>query len=230
FRRDTKRRFHLSSQSSMLVLPLPTAATLLLFMTAGLALNVAPGPDMLYVIARSTAEGRRAGIVSSLGIAVGALVHMTLVAAGVSSLLLAVPLAYDVVRYAGAAYLVYLGVRVLLSRADAEGGARVKPAPLGVIFRQGVVTNVLNPKVALFFLAFLPQFVDPSRGSVPAQLVFLGLLFNLSGTTVNIIVALLASGAGEWSRGRIGGAAWLRRLPGVVFIALGIRLAVMRRA
>ena len=156
-------------------------------MTAGLALNLTPGPDMLYVAARGAAEGRRAGVVSALGIGAGTLVHITALALGLSALLAAVPLAYDAVRYAGAAYLVYLGVRALLARreegasvADAPSsgaGARraTEPPPpgrLAALFRQGVVTNVLNPKVALFFLAFLPQFVDPARGSPAAPLGF----------------------------------------------------------
>jgi threonine/homoserine/homoserine lactone efflux protein len=208
---------------------MPSTASLLVFMTATLALNLTPGPDMLYVIARSTAEGRRAGIVSSLGIAAGSLVHMTLVAAGLGSLLLAVPYAYDAVRLLGAAYLLYLGIRALASAGGPTGAPRVERAGLWAVFRQGVVTNVLNPKVALFFLAFLPQFVDRSQGGVAAQLVFLGLLFNLSGTTVNACVALLASRAGDWSRSRVGAAPWVRRLPGVVFVGLGLRLAFMRR-
>jgi threonine/homoserine/homoserine lactone efflux protein len=201
---------------------------LALFVTAGLALNVTPGPDMLYVVARSTGEGRRAGIVSALGIAAGSLVHLALVVGGVAGLLLAVPAAYEVVRWAGAAYLVYLGVRSLMAASRAED-ARPAPASLGAIFRQGVVTNVLNPKVAVFFLAFLPQFADPARGGVEAQLVFLGLLFNVTGTAVNVAVALAAARVGTWSRARGGAGAWLRRLPGAVFIALGLRLAFARR-
>jgi threonine/homoserine/homoserine lactone efflux protein len=207
-----------------------------LFMAATLALNLTPGPDMLYVIARSAGEGRAAGVVSALGIAAGCLVHTFAVALGLSSVLLAVPVAYDAVRYAGAAYLVYLGVRALV-RPSAGGGAPPAPAPLGAVFRQGVVTNVLNPKVALFFLAFLPQFVDPARGNVALYLVALGVLFNVSGTLVNLVVAVAASSAaraaGRWEQGhgvRVGArpARW-QRLTGVVFIGLGVRLALMQR-
>ena len=210
----------------------PAPADLLVFMAATLALNLTPGPDMLYVVARSAGEGRGAGVVSALGIAVGSLVHMTAVAVGLSQLLLAVPLAYDVVRWAGAAYLIWLGVRALSGRGAAAEGPRVERATRAAVFRQGVITNVLNPKVALFFLAFLPQFVDARRGSVAAQLVVLGLLFNLSGTTVNVLVALLASRAAAWSRGRDdrGPGVWsLRRLSGAVFVGLGIRLAFLGR-
>ncbi|HET9450008.1 MAG TPA: LysE family translocator, partial [Aggregicoccus sp.] len=194
-----------------------------------LALNVTPGPDMLYVIARSASEGRRAGVASALGIAGGTVFHTLAVVLGLSSLLLAVPFAYDAVRLGGAAYLVYLGLRALLRPAAAGEGPRVERASLWAIFRQGVVTNVLNPKVALFFLAFLPQFVDPARGSVPGQLLLLGVLFNVSGTLVNLAVALAASGAGQWGRSRLGSSALLQRLTGVVFVGLGVRLALQRR-
>ncbi|MBF5044547.1 LysE family translocator [Aggregicoccus sp. 17bor-14] len=203
---------------------------LLLFMGATLALNVTPGPDMLYVIARSASEGRRAGVASALGIAGGTVFHTLAVVLGLSSLLLAVPFAYDAVRLGGAAYLVYLGLRAILRPAGASAGTqRVAPASLWAIFRQGVVTNVLNPKVALFFLAFLPQFVDPARGRVPLQLLLLGVLFNASGTLVNLAVALAASGAGRWGRARVGGSALLQRLTGVVFVGLGVRLALQQR-
>src|SRR5215217_5961460 len=151
-------------------------------MGASLALNVTPGPDMLYVIARSTGEGRTAGVVSALGIGAGTLVHVAALALGLSALLTAVPLAYDVVRWAGAAYLTWLGVRAIRDARRGTTAREVPPAPLSVVFRQGVVTNVLNPKVALFFLAFLPQFVDPARGNPALQVVALGLLFDTTGT------------------------------------------------
>jgi threonine/homoserine/homoserine lactone efflux protein len=204
-------------------------ASLALFLGATLALNVTPGPDMLYVLARSAAEGRRAGVASALGIAGGTVFHTLAVVLGLSSLLLAVPFAYDAVRLGGAAYLVYLGLRALLRPAGADKAPRVERASLWAVFRQGVVTNVLNPKVALFFLAFLPQFVDPARGSVPAQLLLLGVLFNVSGTLVNLGVALAASGAGQWGRSRLGSSALLQRLTGLVFVGLGVRLALQRR-
>jgi len=201
---------------------------LLIFLGAGLALNLTPGPDMLYVAARSTSEGRRAGVVSALGIGAGTLVHIAALALGLSALLAAVPLLYDVVRLGGAAYLVWLGLRALLRPAAAHDAAPPPPAPLTTIFRQGVVTNVLNPKVALFFLAFLPQFVDPARGSAAAQIVALGLLFDTSGTIVNVLVALAASRAGgALRRGRA--ARVLHRVTGGVFLLLGARLALEGR-
>lgn len=198
-------------------------------MAAGLALNVAPGPDMLYVAARSTSEGRSAGIVSSLGIATGTLVHITAVALGLSALLATVPVAYAVVRIGGAVYLMYLGVRAFASHSPGPM-QQVARAPLAAIFRQGVITNVLNPKVALFFLAFLPQFVDPSRGSPAAQIVVLGLIFDTSGTLVNVAVALGASGAAERMRANRRMGNIMRKVTGTVFIGLGMRLALSTRS
>jgi RhtB (resistance to homoserine/threonine) family protein len=208
---------------------LPDANTLLLFMTAALALNVTPGPDMLYVVARSVSEGRAAGVISSFGIAAGSLVHTLAVALGLAGLLRAVPIAFEIVKWVGAAYLIWLGVRALRRHGKVVGPSSVTPASRGAVFRQGMLTNLLNPKVALFFLAFLPQFVDPERGPVALQVISLGLLFNLSGTLVNIVVAVLASGAGAWSRRRFGESVFLRRLTGVLFIGLGVRLALLER-
>ena len=204
---------------------------LLIFLAAGLALNVTPGPDMLYVIARSSSEGRNAGIASALGIGAGTLVHIAALALGLSALLAAVPLAYDAIRWAGAAYLVWLGVRAIREASDAAERVALEPASPGAIFRQGMLTNVLNPKVALFFLAFLPQFVDPDRGSAVLQIIALGLLFDLSGTIVNIVVALAASRMAGWGRqangaGQTKRVVMLRRLTGAIFIALGARLAL----
>ncbi|HEX5438626.1 MAG TPA: LysE family translocator [Gemmatimonadaceae bacterium] len=207
---------------------MPTLSTLLVFMAAGLALNLTPGPDMLYVIARSAGGGRRAGIVSALGIATGTLVHITLVAAGLAGVLRTVPLAFDVVKYTGAAYLVYLGVRALMSREHVAHAASLPPASLAVLYRQGIVTNVLNPKVALFFLALLPQFVDPTRGPIAPQIVLLGMLFNTSGTLVNCAVAAGTGALSGWARERARGVTALRRLIGLVFIGIGARLAFAR--
>jgi threonine/homoserine/homoserine lactone efflux protein len=207
---------------------MPEFQTLVLFLGAALALNLTPGPDMLYVAARGGGEGRTSGIVSALGIAAGCTVHITALALGLSVLLAAVPLAYDAVRWVGGAYLIALGTRALLRPAGLGGGA-VPAAPLGRVFRQGVVTNLLNPKVALFFLAFIPQFVDPARGRPAAQIVALGLLFNTSGTLVNLGVAVLASRATGWLRRRDREARLLQRVTGGVFVGLGLRLAVAGR-
>ena len=207
---------------------MPDLHSLLLFLAAGLALNLTPGPDMLYVAARGASEGRPAGVVSALGIGAGTLVHITLVALGLAALLVAVPVAYLVVRIGGAIYLIYLGVRALRSQTSLAL-QRVEPAPLWTVFRQGVITNVLNPKVALFFLAFLPQFVDPSRGNPALQVVALGLLFDTTGTLVNLGVAVGSSRAAARLRetGRV--AAVLHKVTGILFIGLGLRLAFASR-
>lgn len=207
---------------------IPPLHSLLLFMAAGLALNVTPGPDMLYVAARSTSEGRAAGIVSSLGIATGTLFHIAAVALGLAALLAAVPVAYAAVRIGGAIYLVYLGVRALAAHS-AVSTRSVARAPLATLFRQGMITNVLNPKVALFFLAFLPQFVDPARGNPAVQIVVLGLIFDTSGTIVNAAVALGASRAAEVVRSGGRSGAILRKVTGSIFIGLGLRLALTAR-
>jgi threonine/homoserine/homoserine lactone efflux protein len=207
---------------------MPHADTLVLFMAAGLALNLTPGPDMLYVIARSSGEGRAAGIASALGIALGCLFHIAALAAGLSALLTRLPSAYHVIRIAGAIYLAYLGVRALASSRTLVTSA-VEPArSVGAIVVQGCITNMLNPKVAVFFLAFIPQFVRTDGWSPAAQVVALGCLFNASGTLVNLVVALAASRATGWLRVNQATAIWLQRTTGLVFIALGMRLALVR--
>jgi threonine/homoserine/homoserine lactone efflux protein len=206
----------------------PELHSFLLFLAAGLALNLTPGPDMLYVTARGASEGRAAGIASALGVGAGTLFHIAIVALGLAALLQAVPVAYLALRIAGAIYLIYLGVRAFRSGSTLSL-QRVEPAPLSVVFRQGVITNVLNPKVALFFLAFLPQFVDPSRGNPVLQIIVLGLLFDFTGTMVNLGVALGASGAATRLREANRARAILQRVTGVLFVGLGLRLAFAGR-
>ena len=201
----------------------------LLFMAAALALNLTPGPDMLYVTARSVSDGRAAGVLSAFGIAAGTLVHITALALGLAALLAAVPLAYDVVRIAGAIYLVVIGLQLLMRPRTAAEVAALPRSRLRVIFAQAVLTNLLNPKVALFFLAFLPQFVDPAAGNPVAQIVFLGLLFDVQGTLVNLAVALLASRGTVWLRASERRISIVQRLTGGLFVALGARLAVSTR-
>jgi threonine/homoserine/homoserine lactone efflux protein len=204
------------------------AADLVLFMVAALALNVTPGPDMLFVLANSIRHGSRAGVVAALGIGGGALAHTAAAALGVSALLLASPLAFDVVRYLGAGYLLWLGIQAIRTRPRHADSAA--PADdLSSIFWRGVITNVLNPKVALFFLAFLPQFVNAGAGGVTRQMLWLGLLFNLSGTLVNVGVALAASFVGARLPTRPEGAGYFRWLTGSVFVGLGLRLALSGR-
>ncbi|HJP60648.1 MAG TPA: LysE family translocator [Gemmatimonadaceae bacterium] len=207
---------------------MPELHSFLLFLAAGLALNFTPGPDMLYVAARGASEGRAAGIASALGIGAGTLFHIALVALGLAALLRGIPVAYLVLRICGAMYLIYLGVRAFRSGSTLTLQP-VEPAPLSIVFRQGVITNVLNPKVAIFFLAFLPQFVDPSRGNPAVQIVVLGLVFDFTGTLVNLGVALGSSGAAARLRGAHRARAVLQRITGALFVGLGLRLAFAGR-
>ena len=198
----------------------------LVFMAAALALNLTPGPDMLYVTARSMSDGRAAGVLSAFGIAAGTLVHIAALALGLAALLAAVPLAYDAVRIAGAIYLLVIGIQLIMRPRTAAAVAALPRSTLRVIFMQAVITNVLNPKVALFFLAFLPQFVDRTAGPPAPQILLLGLLFNVQGTLVNVAVALLASRGTSWLRASERRVAMLQRMTGALFVALGARLAL----
>jgi threonine/homoserine/homoserine lactone efflux protein len=204
------------------VIPAPTLAV---FALAALLLAVTPGPAVLYIVARSVHQGRRAGMLSALGIAAGGLVHVLAAVAGLSALLVSSALAFTAVRWAGAVYLVWLGVKTLRGGADAEAGSP-PPAPPRRIFLQGFVVNVLNPKTALFFLAFLPQFVSPARGSVPAQILLLGLTFIAIASTSDLTYALLA---GTVAR-RVGRTARARRatrlVTGGAYLALGAGAAL----
>lgn len=208
---------------------MPDTTSLIVFMTATLALNLMPGPDMLYVIARSVGQGQKAGVVSALGIGAGCLAHTFAAAFGLSALLMSSAVAYDLVKYAGAVYLIYLGVRALMSKSQLQQQTELERTNLSRNFYQGLATNVLNPKVALFFLAFLPQFAKAENGSIAWQIIFLGLLFNLSGTLVNIVVALLGGRIGEVFKRRPAFAQAQPWLTGGVFIALGMRLAFAKR-
>lgn len=201
------------------------ADQLLLFIAAGLLLNLTPGPDLLYIIARALSQGRSAGLMSALGISAGCLVHTLAAAFGVSLLLRASPVAYDLLRLAGAAYLIYLGIKALRD-SSAQRIARLQATPLKTIFWQGFATNVLNPKVALFFLAFLPQFTDPAGNySVTAQVLVLGALFIFNGFWVCWLVAWGAATAGGWVS-RSGFSRWMNRLSGGMLVALGLNLAL----
>ncbi len=200
--------------------------SLTVFITAGLLLNITPGPDVLYIVGRSLGQGRAAGVVSALGIAAGTLFHIGAATSGLSALMAAQPLAYDAVRYAGAAYLVWLGVQALRSKGAALTVRALDRTPLRQIFFQGVTTNALNPKVAIFFLAFLPQFTDPARGPVWMQMLALGLIFQFNGLLVCIAYALVADRIGAFLRSRFDVAGWLTRAMGGLFILLGLRLAL----
>jgi threonine/homoserine/homoserine lactone efflux protein len=181
---------------------------------------------VLYIVARSVEQGRWAGLVSALGVHVGTLVHVAAAALGVSALLASSALAFDVVKYLGAAYLVYLGVRKLLGRDRRADGEVPAPLSLRRLFVQGMVVNVLNPKTALFFLAFLPQFVDPSKGAVGVQILILGLIFVVLGVISDGLYAVVAGTAGGWLQrdGRLLGLECY--VSGGVFIGLGVTAAL----
>jgi threonine/homoserine/homoserine lactone efflux protein len=207
---------------------MPEKTAFLTFLVAAFMLNIAPGPDMLYVIGRSVGQGRRAGIVSAVGVFIGCWVHILAAAFGIAALLRSSPVAFNVVRYAGAGYLLYLGIRMIAQKAD-MARQELAPENLMSIFRQGVITNVLNPKVAMFFLAFLPQFVDARRGSVAWQILLLGLIFNVGGTLVNLAVACAGGTLGELLRRSQRVARIQRWFTGLIFVGLGLRLAWQRR-
>lgn len=209
---------------------LPDPALFLAFMAAAVALNLTPGPDMTYVVTRTLAEGRNAGIASALGITAGSLVHTLLAAFGLSSLLHYAPLAFDVVKFAGAAYLVWIAFRLWRS-GDLAQAALPEAAPIGIrrAFVEGAVTNILNPKVALFFLALLPQFVDPRAEGVAVQMLILGLGFNTSGTIVNVGVAVLAARARGAIRTSAAFTRLMRRLAALLFVGFAVRLAITER-
>jgi threonine/homoserine/homoserine lactone efflux protein len=204
---------------------IPDAATVAVFAAAALALLVVPGPAVLYIVAQSVHRGRGAGLVSMLGIQVGGLVHVAAAALGLSSLLVSSAFAFEIVKYAGAAYLVLLGIRRLLDRDREEIVEVGSERELGRLFRRGIVVNVLNPKTALFFFAFLPQFVDPATPTPALQIAFLGLLF--------VGIAVVSDGAYALAAGTLGG--WLRRsrgfvraerfVSGTVFVGLGVATA-----
>lgn len=208
----------------------PRPSTFALFAAASLALLVVPGPAVLYIVARSAEQGRRVGLASVAGVHVGTVVHVLAAAAGLSALLVSSAGAFSVVKYAGAAYLIVLGLRRLLSRpaADPER-AGPRPASAGRAFRQGVVVNVLNPKTALFFLAFLPPFLDPARGPLFVQVVLLGLTFIALGLASDGAYALLASYAATRWRRRQRVARLGERASGLVYVGLGVLAALTPR-
>ena len=190
-------------------------------------LLLTPGPAVLYVVTRSVDQGRRAGLISVLGVHAGTLVHVAAAAAGLSAVLVASATAFSVVKYLGAAYLIYLGIRQLIARAPEPTDVTLAAAPrLSRAFIDGFIVNVLNPKTALFFLAFLPQFVSVSRGAVPAQIACLGLVFCALGLLTDGLYALTAGSAAQWLRARRGVALTRRWIPGTMYIGLGLATAL----
>jgi threonine/homoserine/homoserine lactone efflux protein len=209
--------------------PFPDAGTFALFLVAALALLVVPGPAVVYIVAQSIDQGRVAGLVSTLGIGTGGLVHVAAAAIGLSALLVSSAEAYAVVKYAGAAYLIFLGVRRLLGRDEPADPSMHRRKSLGRLFRQGVVVNVLNPKTALFFFAFLPQFVDVDEGAVGVQIALLGLVFILLGLLSDGTYAIVAGSLSRYLRGNERVLRIQRYVSGTVFVSLGVLTALAAR-
>jgi len=196
-----------------------------LFISVASILVFMPGPNTLYIIARSIQQGRLAGIVSSLGVQVGTMVHIVAAALGLSALLMSSALAFNLVKYAGAAYLIYLGIKTFFTKARIES-TTVKKAALSRVFYQGVVVNLLNPKTALFFFAFLPQFIDVARGAVVMQVALLGAILVFLGTLSDSIYALASGSIGNWLRGNLKFLRAQRYFAGSVYIGLGAATAL----
>lgn len=196
------------------------------FVVASTLLVVAPGPDVIYVLTRGIAQGRKAGLAAALGFASGCVFHTVLAAVGIAALIRSSDLAFDLVRYAGAAYLVYIGIQALRHRSSfsIEGASDAKA--LMAIYKQSVIGNVLNPKVTLFFLAFLPQFVNPQAGNVGLQMALLGAIFMVVTVVVFGAVAIFAAMIGDWVRRKPAIGERLNVFAGLTFIALGIRVAL----
>jgi len=201
-----------------------------LFILTGILLNITPGQDTLYIVGRSISQGRRAGVLSVFGISSGGLIHTLAAAFGLSAILATSASAFLIVKFAGAAYLVYLGVRMLLDRSAPIGSQTdgFVPQSSWVIYRQGILTNVLNPKVALFFMAFLPQFVDPLGSAKVIAFLFLGALFIFTGTIWCLIVAWFAATVSRGLREKASAGIIIKRATGALFIGLGFKLAVSK--
>jgi threonine/homoserine/homoserine lactone efflux protein len=208
---------------------MPEAAHLITFALASLALAITPGPDLIYVMVRGAAQGPLAGIVAALGLATGILGHTLLCIIGLSALLMASATAFTVVKWLGAAYLIYIGVQMWRHAGKLDFGAPPPPKPLIDIYRQTIVMNLLNPKVALFFLAFLPHFVDPAGGPAWMQFGVLGLIFLGIGLCVMGTAGVAGGMLRRWLATTSRRGALLERFAGAVIIALGIGVALQQR-
>lgn len=205
-------------------------ADIALFIAASLAVIVAPGPDNIYVLTRGIAQGREVALVSAWGMCSGLLFHTTLAAVGLSAILARSALAFSMLKYAGAAYLIYLGVRAFLSKEDFAPSREEPPAArLGSFFFRGLTMNLLNPKVAVFFLAFLPQFASPATDGTALRLMALGLIFALLSVVVFSALALFSGILGDKLSSNYRFAGALRWLTGCVLVGLGVRLALSGR-
>lgn len=199
------------------------------FVAAALILLITPGPSVLFIVARSIEQGSRAGLVSVAGMLVGGVVHVTAAALGVSAILASSAVAFSIVKYIGAAYLLYLGIRTLASARASIEIATPTPEPLARIFRQAITVQILNPKAALFFLAFLPQFVDPARGSAMLQVFFLGGVYHGLALVTDSAYALAAGQLASWLRRNTRVVRVQRTVSGMTYIGLGLLTATAGR-
>ncbi|ACI58757.1 Lysine exporter protein (LYSE/YGGA) (plasmid) [Rhizobium leguminosarum bv. trifolii WSM2304] len=205
---------------------MPATGTLAMFIAAALTLLLIPGPAVLYIFARSVEQGRVAGVVSILGIHVATGVHIIAAAVGLSAMVASSPIALEVVKYAGATYLIGIGIKKILSRAVSfDETVPIKPYPYGHLFRDGFAINLLNPKTVLFFLAFLPQFIDPSRGSVAAQTLILGMVYTILGIMTDGSYAMVAGGFGNWLKRNANYLTIERYVSGIILVGLGFMAA-----
>ena len=201
-----------------------------LFLSVSLLINLSPGPDMLYTAARSLSQGTKAGILSALGIFSGCLIHTTAAVFGLSKIIQESVFLFSIIKYAGAAYLIFLGMRSFFRKPKTQSNiVRLEPISYKKIYFQGVITNVLNPKVAIFFLSFLPQFIDPQSTFLKEQIAFLGLWFDVQGTLILVLVALvtgyfqmmLQKNKAFWN--------WQEKITGLILVALGIKMLFTRK-
>jgi threonine/homoserine/homoserine lactone efflux protein len=196
------------------------------FLLAALGLLLIPGPAVLYIVTRSVAHGRKAGLASVLGIELATLCHAVAAAFGLSAILLASSLAFSLVKYLGAGYLIYLGIRTIFSKSASPTRDDSSAPSLSQMFRKGFLVNLLNPKTALFFYAFLPQFVNPARGSSIPQILLLGALFVLLATVTDSTYALISSGVGRMVTQRAGFQRIRKYVTGGIYISLGVAAAI----
>ena len=202
-----------------------------LFLSAAIAINITPGPDMIYILSRTIAQGRKIGIASSFGVCSGALVHIFAAAFGLSAILATSAMAFSIIKYVGAAYLVYLGIQALRSKGvsfEIPVEKQVQ-STFWTAFRQGALIDILNPKVAIFFMAFLPQFVRPELGHTSAQILILGFLVNLVGVVIEFFLILTAAQTTIFFRNNSHFSTLINRVLGSLFIGLGIRLAFTKQ-
>ncbi len=205
---------------------MPDLSSITLFIAAAAVLLIVPGPAVIYIINRSLDQGRLAGIISVLGIGTGTIAHIIAAAAGISAILASSLLAFNILKYAGALYLIYLGIQKFISKEEPVFDGSYKKIKLSKIFYQGIIVNLLNPKTALFFFAFLPQFINHNKGSITSQILFLGFLFVIMGLISDGIYALLAGYLSTWIKKRIRLIKAQKFVSGSIYFALGIAAAL----